>query len=44
MHTLSLMWSPCRLRVPPCRLRVQYESLKQVEQDQLEITEDFGLK
>ena len=26
------------------RLRVQYESLKQVEQDQLELTEDFGLK
>ncbi|CAI8023478.1 Intraflagellar transport protein 20 homolog [Geodia barretti] len=26
------------------RLRVQYESLKQVEQDQQEITEDFGLK
>ena len=28
----------------PHRLHVQYESLKQVEQDQLEITEDFGLK
>lgn len=26
------------------RLRVQYESLKQVEQDQLEITEELGLK
>ena len=44
MYAHVCVCSLSNMRCVFLRLRVQYGSLKQVEQDQLELTEDFGLK